>query len=56
MSTTPKSTADLLVELDAAKDAVQSCLDNPNVSVNFHGIAYWAGRVESLRAQIKDLL
>jgi hypothetical protein len=43
-------------ELTKAKDAVRWLLDHPNGSVDFHGIAYWAGRVETLRREIKASL
>ena len=45
-----------LKELEYAKKAVQSELDNADCSVDFHGLAYWAERVETLRAEIKELL
>ena len=43
-------------ELEKAKKAVQSCLDNANCWVDMHGLAYWAERVEKLKNEIKDLL
>lgn len=46
----------VLTDMDYAKSAVQSCLDNPNVRVDMHGLKYWAGRVESLRAQAASIL
>lgn len=39
-------------ELEYAKKAVMSCLENHNVLVDMHGITYWAGRVEKLREEI----
>ena len=45
-----------LDELEKAKENVKSCLDNENCLVDFHGLAYWAGRVETLRQEIKNSL
>lgn len=41
-------------ELEYAKKAVQSILDDGSCLVDFHGIEYWSGRVESLRELIKN--
>ena len=49
-------TIKLFEELEQAKKAVISCLENEATSVNFHGIAYWAGEVERLRKAIKEKL
>jgi hypothetical protein len=43
-------------DLEYAKKAVQSILDEPNCSVDMHGIEYWAGRVERLRELIRNSL
>ena len=43
-------------ELEYAKKAVQSILDDGECSVDFHGLEYWAGVVEHLRGEIKALL
>jgi hypothetical protein len=43
-------------QLQYAKDGVRWLLDHENGSVDFHGIAYWAGEVERLRNEIKNLL
>jgi hypothetical protein len=51
-----KSLATLDTELTEAKDAVRWLLDHANGLVNFHGLTYWAGRVESIREQIKSAL
>ena len=45
-----------LKELEYAKKAVQSVLDNGECSVDFHGLEYWAGVVERLRAELKQEL
>ena len=44
---------ELFEKLEYAKKAVQSCLDDSEVSVDFHDMVYWAGVVERLRAEIK---
>ena len=44
---------ELFEKLEYAKKAVQNCLDDSEVSVDFHGLAYWAGVVERLREEIK---
>jgi len=43
-------------ELEKAKKAVLACLENADTSVDFHGLAYWAGVVERLRKEIKEAL
>ena len=43
-------------ELREAKEAVISCLTDSETLVNMHGLAYWAERVEKLRADIKAKL
>jgi hypothetical protein len=43
-------------DLEIAKKNVQTLLDEPNSSIDMHGLAYWAGRVESLREIIKNSL
>ena len=45
-----------LNELQKAREAVKYLLDNENGSVSFHGLEYWAGRVEALREEIKNNL
>lgn len=47
---------ELFERLGYAKEAVQSMLDNADCSVDFHGLAYWAGEVERLRKEIKERL
>lgn len=39
-------------ELKEAKNNVLFLLENPRGSVDFHGITYWASRVEKLRDEI----
>lgn len=39
-------------DLEYAKNAVRSCLENHNCLVDMHGLTYWAERVESLRKEI----
>lgn len=43
-------------ELEEAKKNTQTCLNNANCLVGMHGLEYWAGRVEKLRNEIKELL
>lgn len=43
-------------ELEYAKKAVISCLENHAVSVDMHGLTYWAERVEKLRKEILEVL
>lgn len=45
-----------LEELQYAKKAVISCLENHAVSVDMHGLTYWAERVEKLRKEILEVL
>lgn len=47
---------ELFEQLEEAKHAVKSCLENDNTLVDMHGLAYWAKRVEALRQQIKEQL
>lgn len=43
-------------ELEYAKKAVISCLENCDALVDMHGLEYWAGVVERLRNEIKEML
>ena len=43
-------------ELEKAKKAVISCLEKDGVLVDMHGLEYWAGVVERLRKEIKEML
>jgi hypothetical protein len=45
-------------DLDYAINAVRWLLDHPGEfdSVDFHGLAYWAGRVEALRQQAREAI
>jgi hypothetical protein len=47
---------ELIEKLVYAKKAVTWLLIHSDGSVDFHGIAYWAGEVERLRIEIKELL
>lgn len=47
---------ELVEKLEYAKKAVKFTLENENGSVDFHGLSYWAGEVESLRKEIKNQL
>lgn len=43
-------------ELEKAKKACMSILEKDSVLVDFHGLVYWAERVERLREEIKEML
>ena len=43
-------------ELEKAKKAVISRLEKDGVWVDMHGLEYWAGVVERLRKEIKEML
>jgi len=43
-------------KLEKAKDAVKWLLENESGLVDMHGIAYWAGEIERLRKEIKNLI
>lgn len=47
---------ELFERLQKAKDAVIWLLEHENGMVDMHGIAYWAGEVERLRAELKEIL
>ena len=42
-------------ELEYAKRAVVWLIEHPNGSVDFHGLVYWAQRVETLRKELREL-
>ena len=42
--------------LEYAKKAVISCLEHDGVLVDMHGLEYWAGVVEKLREEIKEMI
>jgi len=43
-------------QLEKAKENVIWLVNNPNGNVDFHGLVYWAGVVETLRTEIKNSL
>lgn len=43
-------------ELAKAKNNVKICLEDSDILIDFHGIVYWAERVEKLRKEIKEML
>lgn len=43
-------------ELEYAKKAVMSCLEHDGTWVDMYGLEYWAGVVERLRKEIKEML
>lgn len=54
--TAQRSIVDVAAELEKAKGAVKFCLEHESGSVDFHGLAYWAGVVERLRKEIKEMI
>lgn len=55
--TTPEITLESTIkDLEVAKENVAWLLENADGNVDFHGIEYWAGRVERLRELIKNSL
>jgi hypothetical protein len=46
----------MLEKLQKAKDAVSFLLDHESSLVDMHGLSYWAGEVERLRKEIKEML
>lgn len=47
---------DMMTELQTAKRNVTWLLDHPRGWVDFHGLVYWAQRVETLRTEISAAL
>lgn len=47
---------DKIKELEYAKKAVQECLNDAAVLVDWHDLEYWAGVVVRLRKEIKEVL
>jgi len=47
---------ELFEKLQYAKNAVIWLIENEAGNVDFHGLSYWAGEVERLRAEIKKSL
>ncbi len=43
-------------DLEKAKKAVLSTLEHDGCLVDMHGLEYWAGVVERLRKEIKEML
>ncbi len=43
-------------ELEKAKKNVIYLLENSNALIDMHGLEYWAGVVERLRNEIKEML
>lgn len=51
-----KNIVELVEELEYAKNAVRTMLEEDGVSVDMHGLEYWASVVENLRKEIKERL
>lgn len=47
---------ELFEKLEHAKKSVIWLVEHSDGNVDFHGLTYWAGEVERLRAEIKKLL
>lgn len=47
---------ELFEKLEYAKKSVIWLVEHADGSVDFHGLSYWAGEVERLRAEIKKSL
>lgn len=47
---------EIINDLTYARHACEECLKNADTLVDMHGLAYWAGRVEQLRKEIKEQL
>lgn len=47
---------DKIKKLEYAKKAVLTCLEHDGTLVDMHSLEYWAGVVERLRKEIKDML
>ena len=43
-------------QLEYAKKATKTCLEDSNCNVDFHGLSYWAKEVKRLRNKIKENL
>lgn len=48
--------SELIEKLQYAKEAVIWLIAHESGNVDFHGLSYWAGEVERLRAEIKKVL
>lgn len=47
---------ELIKQLEYAKKATKTCLEDSNCNVDFHGLSYWAKEVKRLRNKIKENL
>ena len=45
-----------LVALQKAKENVHWLVDHENGLVDMHGLSYWAGEVDRLRAEVRESL
>lgn len=52
----PMTIVEVATELEKAKDAVRFCLEHESGLVDMHGLSYWAGVVERLRKEIKEII
>lgn len=42
--------------LEYAREAVRWLLDHPTGTVDFHGLVYWATRVDLLREELREAI
>lgn len=55
MSTSTEAARDVMGELATAKRNVAWLLEHSSGMVDMHGLTYWAGVVERLRAEIREV-
>ncbi len=47
---------DSIKKLEIARSNTKVLLDNSDTLIDMHGLSYWAGVVEQLREEIKELI
>ena len=52
----PRTMVEVATELEKAKEAVRSCMDNDSGLVDIHELEYWARVVERRRIEIKKII
>lgn len=50
-----KMSETLLEQYNYARKACRACLERGDTLVDMHGLVYWAGRVEQLRKELREL-
>ena len=56
METIKEELINKIKDLEYAKNAIYAILKDSDCLVDMHGLTYWAGRVEKLRQEIKELI